>query len=73
MMVREHESAGRALETMRRLTHDYTPPEGACNTYRAMLSSLAEMEADMHQHVHTENNILFLKTQERESSVLTAH
>jgi regulator of cell morphogenesis and NO signaling len=59
VMVAEHEQAGSALAQMRHLTHDYTPPEGACNTYRAMLSALAEVEADMHRHVHKENNILF--------------
>ena len=69
VMISEHDDAGRALADMRRLTHDYAPPEGACNTYRAVLSSLAELEADMHQHVHKENNILFPKAIELESSV----
>lgn len=58
-METEHASAGRALETMRRLSSDYTPPPEACNTFRAMLDGLAELEADMHLHVHKENNILF--------------
>ena len=44
---------------MRALTRDFTPPADACNTYRALLSGLAELEADMHAHVHKENNILF--------------
>ena len=30
VMVREHEDAGDALSQSRALTHDYTPPEGAC-------------------------------------------
>jgi regulator of cell morphogenesis and NO signaling len=55
----EHESAGRALLQIRHLTHDYTLPEEACNTYRAMFSALIELEADLHQHIHLENNILF--------------
>ncbi|HLK60406.1 MAG TPA: iron-sulfur cluster repair di-iron protein [Chthonomonadaceae bacterium] len=58
-METEHDDAGAALATMRRLTLDFTPPPGACNTYRAMLDALAELEADMHRHVHKENNILF--------------
>lgn len=61
VMIAEHDSAGHDLSIMRELTNGYTPPEGACNTYRAMLSALAELEADMHQHVHKENNILFPK------------
>ncbi len=61
VMVREHEDAGDALAKMRSLTSDYTPPEDACNTFRAMYDALAQLEADMHQHVHKENNILFPK------------
>ena len=56
----EHQHAGDALELMRKLTDNFTTPEGACNTYRGVMYSLAELEADMHQHVHKENNVLFL-------------
>lgn len=55
----EHEEAGVALAQLRQLTDDYTPPEWACNTYRAMLDALHTFEQDMHQHVHKENNVLF--------------
>ncbi len=58
VMEFEHESAGRALAEMRRLTSDYTPPEWACNTFRALYHGLQELEADLHQHIHLENNIL---------------
>jgi regulator of cell morphogenesis and NO signaling len=58
-MVMEHDSAGDALQKMRQLTRDYSVPADACNTYRAALDALATLEADMHQHVHKENNILF--------------
>lgn len=59
VMESEHDSAGSALATMRRLTGGYKAPADACNTFRALLSGLEEVEADMHQHVHKENNILF--------------
>jgi regulator of cell morphogenesis and NO signaling len=59
VMEREHTDAGEALAALRRLTDNYTAPEWACNTYRVLLSGLAEMEADLHQHIHEENNILF--------------
>ncbi|HEX6962074.1 MAG TPA: iron-sulfur cluster repair di-iron protein [Lacipirellula sp.] len=58
-MEREHHSAGDALEQFRALTDEFTPPEWACNTYRAMIDALAELERDMHQHVHKEDNVLF--------------
>ncbi len=59
MMEHEHDSAGRALADMRRLCCDYVPPPEACNTWRALYAGLADLESDMHQHVHKENNILF--------------
>lgn len=59
VMGQEHDEAGEALCTMRQLTHDYTPPEDACSTFKVLLFSLAQIESEMHQHVHKENNILF--------------
>lgn len=55
----EHLEAGAALEKMNGLTNGYTPPKGACTTYLVLLSSLAFLEKDMHEHVHKENHILF--------------
>ena len=59
VMEHEHDSAGRALETMRAVTANYTLPAEACNSYRALFAGLQELEADLHQHIHLENNILF--------------
>lgn len=59
VLTHEHDDAGEALAEMRRLTSGFEPPADACNTYRALLDSLKELEADMHQHVHLENNVLF--------------
>ncbi|MGE4085098.1 MAG: iron-sulfur cluster repair di-iron protein [Vicinamibacterales bacterium] len=59
VMEAEHDDAGRALARMRELTGDYTPPEWACPTFRGLYYGLAELEREMHLHVHLENNILF--------------
>jgi regulator of cell morphogenesis and NO signaling len=66
VMEHEHDDAGRALERLRLLTGDYTPPKGACNSYRAMLDRLHALESDLHLHIHKENNILFPRALERE-------
>jgi regulator of cell morphogenesis and NO signaling len=58
-MEDEHEAAGQALATMRTLTNGYAPPEGACPTFRGLYFGLAQLERDMHLHVHLENNVLF--------------
>lgn len=57
----EHQDAGSLLFQIRELTNDYTPPVDACNSHRLMLAKLAELEADLMQHIHLENNILFPK------------
>lgn len=71
-MESEHEHAGDALATIRTATEDFEPPEWACNTYRAMLDGLHQLERDMHVHIHKENNVLFPKALELERQ-LQAH
>ena len=66
MMEYEHESAGNALREMRRLTEDYRVPDDGCITYKALFDGLKAMEADLHQHIHLENNILFPRALELE-------
>ena len=58
-MELEHENAGHALARIRELTGDYALPEGACSTFAAYYEGLQELEADLHEHIHLENNILF--------------
>ncbi|MCC6343583.1 MAG: iron-sulfur cluster repair di-iron protein [Bryobacterales bacterium] len=59
VMEHEHDSAGNALIRIREITKDFDPPPYACSTYRAMLEGLKALEADLHVHIHLENNILF--------------
>lgn len=63
-MESEHATVGEAIATIRRLTDDHMPPMDACNTYRALLGGLAELEQDLHQHIHKENNVLFPRAAE---------
>ncbi|MBI4578795.1 MAG: iron-sulfur cluster repair di-iron protein [Planctomycetes bacterium] len=66
VMEFEHDSAGGALARMRELTHDHSCPDDACNTWRAMVDGLRQLETDLHQHIHKENNILFPRALRRE-------
>jgi len=59
MMEHEHDSAGNALRAMHSASNGYTAPEGTCVSYQALYRALADFEADLHQHIHLENNILF--------------
>lgn len=66
MMEFEHEEAGDIMKHIAKNTNDYSPPPGACNTFKAAYHQLKEFEKDLHQHIHLENNILFPKAIELE-------
>jgi len=66
MMMMEHDSAGELLRNMREATTGYTVPEDGCMSYRMLYRALPEFEADLHQHIHLENNILFPRAIELE-------
>lgn len=66
LMEEEHDHAGAALDTLRALSDDYTAPEWACATFRAAVDGLRELEEDLHQHIHKENNILFVRAQDED-------
>ena len=55
----EHVETGAALRRLRDLTGDYALERARCNTHRALLHGLAELEAEVHWHVHEENHVLF--------------
>jgi regulator of cell morphogenesis and NO signaling len=68
MMEHEHDSAGRALHALREISQGYTAPADACVSYQTLYKALAELEADLHQHIHLENNILFPRAIEMEKA-----
>ncbi|GAX89184.1 iron-sulfur cluster repair di-iron protein [Effusibacillus lacus] len=58
-LEKEHTGVGDILREMREITNQYTLPEGACRTYTLTFQKLEELESDLFQHIHLENNILF--------------
>ncbi|NVO06541.1 MAG: iron-sulfur cluster repair protein YtfE [Rhodoferax sp.] len=59
MMRVEHIHHGAMLDRLAELSHNATPPNGACNTWRALYAGIAQLHDDLINHIHTENNILF--------------
>jgi len=59
MMRHEHDEHGEQLRALAALTGDMTPPDGACNSWRALYAGLAKLAEDLTDHIHIENNILF--------------
>ena len=69
MMTRDHDYAGNLMTEIRGLSQDYTPPEGACPTFRVFYAGLRDFEQDLHRHIHLENNVLFPRAITLEASV----
>jgi regulator of cell morphogenesis and NO signaling len=59
MMMNEHDGAGELLREIRTASNDFAAPADACMTFQTVYRALEEFEADLHQHIHLENNILF--------------
>ena len=67
MMEAEHDNAGSALRAMREASKGYSAPPDTCVSYQALYQALAELEIDLHQHIHLENNILFPRAKAMEN------
>ena len=59
VMVEEHDSHREYLARIVELTDDFVAPPHACATWRALYNGLAAIKADLMEHIHLENNILF--------------
>ncbi len=59
VMRQEHEAVGKMLRDLRSITSDYTAPADGCASFTALYARLQELEHDLHEHIHLENNILF--------------
>ena len=66
MMENEHDDSHDTLEQIRKVTNNYTPPEGASPVVHSLYYKLKEFESDMDIHHELENEILFVKAQEIE-------
>lgn len=69
VLVEEHTVVGDLFKQIGSVTEGYAVPADACGSYRAMLEGLREMELDLHEHIHKENNVLFPGALELERSV----
>jgi regulator of cell morphogenesis and NO signaling len=59
MMEQEHESAGHLMAELISMTNHFQPPSWACATHIALFAGLRKFEADLREHVHLENDVLF--------------
>jgi regulator of cell morphogenesis and NO signaling len=55
----EHDDHAAALRRIRELAADLEPPAEACTTWKALYLRLEQLEAELMEHIHLENNVLF--------------
>ncbi|PWT77582.1 MAG: hypothetical protein C5B59_03665 [Bacteroidetes bacterium] len=70
MRTHEHEVIVRSLNRIRELTNNYESPANACTSHKVNLLTLEEIDNDLIQHLHLENNILFPKAIKMEQELL---
>jgi regulator of cell morphogenesis and NO signaling len=58
MMEHEHAALQSMLTRMREIAREYAAPDYACANFRAVFNTLKELEADLHEHIRVENDIL---------------
>ncbi|MDO8343129.1 MAG: iron-sulfur cluster repair protein YtfE [Cellvibrio sp.] len=65
VMRHEHDDDSMALRELERLTNNMQPPLGACNSWCALYLGLQKLRNDLMEHIHLENNLLFIKQEEQ--------
>lgn len=67
-MDEEHDEVGGRLFEIKELTDEFTPPEDACGTFRALYSDLEDFVDVTMEHVFLENSVLFPRLVDRETA-----
>jgi regulator of cell morphogenesis and NO signaling len=70
VIEKEHSRIAFHLKQLRQATNNYSFNADACTNYQVLYNKLKEFDADLVQHKHLENNILFPKAIEMEKSLL---
>jgi len=61
VMMAEHDDHVANLQRTRALTHDFALPADTTPAWRKLYLDLQRLEADLNQHIHLENNVLFTR------------
>jgi regulator of cell morphogenesis and NO signaling len=63
LMLAEHDDHGAHLRSLETMTNDFTVPDDACPTWRALYVGAKKLADDLMEHIHLENNVLFPRFQ----------
>lgn len=70
MIAVDHKRIAALLEQLRTVTSHYRFAEGACTNHQVIYHKLKELDNDLVQHKHLENNILYPRVLQMESDLL---
>jgi regulator of cell morphogenesis and NO signaling len=70
VMNHEHNTLGKLLNRLRELTHYYHIDSDACTSHKVVFHKLRELDNDLVQHIHLENNVLFPRAIAMETELL---
>lgn len=57
-MEEEHRGVAELLERIAACSDEFLAPDWACASYRTLMLELAQLQSDVHVHVHLENHLL---------------
>jgi regulator of cell morphogenesis and NO signaling len=61
VMRAEHDDHAENIALIRRLTHNLTPPDHACGSWRSLYGGTATLLDDLSAHIALENDVLFTR------------
>lgn len=70
VMESEHTGEGDRFREIARLTNEYKAPQNANDDYKNVMLRLKEFEQNLHLHIHVENNIIFPRAIELQTSCM---
>ncbi len=73
VMESEHDAVRALLVRLRDETQAFNAPADACNSWRALWAGLQELEHELHEHIHVENNVLHPRALALQASLTAAH
>ena len=68
-LERDHEAIDEELLEIRNLTHGFSAPAEACQTFQSLLDGLWELEMNLHQNVFEEDRFLFPRAARRQAAL----
>lgn len=69
LMHHDHHAVADHVHAIEKLSDGYKVPADGCNSYKLYYHMLKELDDDLHQHIHLENNILFPKAIQMEKEL----